>query len=83
VLGDVVLNELHQYGAHIDAIRRGCSLKGVVEIDFKVDIHSLYPFSFLLLDRTHLLPLEKSLCGFEYPPPVLGRSGAAAITTAL
>ena len=49
---------------------RGCGFEGVMEADFNVDVHTLYPCSFLLLDRSHLLPLEVRLYGFEYPPPV-------------
>ena len=41
MLGDVVLDELLKYGCHIDALRRGRGLEGVVQVDFKVDVHSL------------------------------------------
>jgi len=68
MLGDVVPDAFHQYCRHIDALGRRCSLKGVVEFDFDVDIHAFYPCSFLLLDPTHPLPMEVSLYGFEYPP---------------
>ena len=40
--GDVVLDELHKNGRHIDALSRGCCFKGVVQTDFKVDVHSFY-----------------------------------------
>ena len=68
--GDIVLDELHQDGRHICTLGGSCGLEGAVEADFNVDIHSLYPCSFLLLDLTHLLPLEVSIWDCEYPPPV-------------
>jgi hypothetical protein len=37
---------------------RGCGLEGVVQVDFDVDVHSLYTLSFLVLDRYYPLPLE-------------------------
>lgn len=55
MLGDIVLDELHQDRRHIHALGRGGGLEGVVEADFNVDIHALYPCSFLLLDWSHLL----------------------------
>ena len=71
MLGDVVLDEFHQYGRHINALGRGCGLEGIVQADFNIDIHAFYPCSFLLLsDPTHPLPMEVSLYGFEYQPPV-------------
>ena len=71
MLADVVLDKLHKHGRHICALRRGCGLEGVVETDFDVDVHSLKPCSFPLLDPTHPLSMEVSLYGYEYPPPVL------------
>ena len=68
--GDIVLDELHQNRRHIDALCRGGGLEGVVEADFYVDVHAPDSSSFLLLDPTHLLPIEVSLYGFEYRPPV-------------
>ena len=58
VLANVSLDELQQYGGHIDALGRGCGLKSVVEINLDVDVHSLYTLSFLVLDRYYPLPLE-------------------------
>jgi hypothetical protein len=41
-----------------------------VELRWYIDVHAFYPCSFLLLDRSHLLPLEVSLCDCEYLPLV-------------
>jgi hypothetical protein len=41
VLANVSLDELQQYGGHIDALGRGCGLESVVQVDFDVDVHSL------------------------------------------
>jgi len=68
--GDVVPDKLHDYCAHIDALSCRCRFEAVVKTDLEIDVHAFYPCSFHLLDRFHLLPLEMSLYGFEYLPPV-------------
>ena len=80
MLGYVVLDELLKYGRHIYALRRGCSFKGVVQVDFKVNVHSFYPYSFLC-DLTHPLSFqEMSICDCEYSPPVpLGGRGGGEL----
>src|ERR1017187_6306948 len=70
MLGDVLLDALHQYCRHIDALSRGCGLKSAVKADFNVDIHAFYPWPFLVLDWSHLLSLKVRVYGCEYPPPV-------------
>ena len=51
----------HPTCGHIDALSGGCSLEGVMKPRFNIDVHSLYPRSFLFLDLAHLLPLEVSI----------------------
>ena len=59
MLADVALDKLQQNRRHIRTLGRGCGLEGVVKADFNVDVHSLYPCSFLLLsDLTHPLSME-------------------------
>jgi hypothetical protein len=70
MLTDVILDELDEYDRHVETLSCSCGLKCIVKINFNIDIRSFYPSSFLLLDWSHPLPLEMSLYGFEYPPPV-------------
>ena len=64
-LGDVIFDELEKYDCHFEALRCGCGLERVVEFRWDIDVHAFYPCSFLLLDLTHLLPLEVSICDSE------------------
>src|SRR5579863_9397092 len=69
VLHHIVLDELQKNIGHVLALSSGCRLKGVVQFDRNVQVHSLHFLWFGLLDRSHLLPSEVSISCYEYGLP--------------
>jgi hypothetical protein len=66
VLGDVRLDELHQFVGHVLALGGRRRLKCVMQLDGNIQIHAFHFLSCNGSDLTHPLSLEVSLSGYEY-----------------